>query len=108
MQHFFNLFLLIFIIRSGIQILSDHPRLYWTRHSTPPTRTRGVIPWATGTDPAQVVGSTTSSPMVSCDRKLATASGVTSDDSAEGTSLGNSRGSVACCWPTIVTTKGAE
>jgi DMSO/TMAO reductase YedYZ molybdopterin-dependent catalytic subunit/thiosulfate reductase cytochrome b subunit len=34
-QHLFNLFLLIFIIRSGIQILSDHPRLYWTRHSTP-------------------------------------------------------------------------
>ncbi len=33
--HFFNLFLLIFIIRSGMQILSDHPRLYWTRHSTP-------------------------------------------------------------------------
>ena len=31
-QHFFNLFLLIFIIRSGLQILSDHPRLYWTRH----------------------------------------------------------------------------
>jgi sulfoxide reductase catalytic subunit YedY len=28
--HFFNLFLLIFIIRSGLQILSDHPRLYWT------------------------------------------------------------------------------
>ena len=34
-QHFFNLFLMTFIIRSGIQILSDHPRLYWTRHSTP-------------------------------------------------------------------------
>jgi methionine sulfoxide reductase catalytic subunit len=34
-QHFFNLFLTIFIIRSGVQILSDHPRLYWTRHSTP-------------------------------------------------------------------------
>jgi methionine sulfoxide reductase catalytic subunit len=33
--HFFNLFLLIFIIRAGVQILSDHPRLYWTRHSTP-------------------------------------------------------------------------
>ncbi|MDQ2844859.1 MAG: molybdopterin-binding oxidoreductase [Actinomycetota bacterium] len=30
-QHFFNLFLLIFIIRSGIQILSDHPRLSWDR-----------------------------------------------------------------------------
>ena len=35
MQHFFNLFLLIFIIRAGVQILSDHPRLYWTRHCTP-------------------------------------------------------------------------
>ncbi|MCZ7533739.1 MAG: molybdopterin-dependent oxidoreductase [Acidimicrobiia bacterium] len=34
-QHFLNLFLMIFIIRSGIQILADHPRLYWTRHSTP-------------------------------------------------------------------------
>jgi len=34
-QHFFNLFLMTFIIRSGIQIMSDHPRLYWTRHSTP-------------------------------------------------------------------------
>lgn len=34
-QHFFNLFLMIFIIRSGVQIFSDHPRLYWTRHSTP-------------------------------------------------------------------------
>ncbi len=33
--HFFNLFLMIFIVRSGIQILTDHPRLYWTRHSTP-------------------------------------------------------------------------
>src|SRR5207249_1736944 len=34
-QHFFNLFLMIFIIRPGVQILTDHPRLYWTRHSTP-------------------------------------------------------------------------
>jgi sulfoxide reductase catalytic subunit YedY len=34
-QHFLNLFLMIFIVRSGVQILSDHPRLYWTRHSTP-------------------------------------------------------------------------
>lgn len=34
-QHFVNLFLLIFIVRSGLQIFSDHPRLYWTRHSTP-------------------------------------------------------------------------
>jgi methionine sulfoxide reductase catalytic subunit len=34
-QHFFNLFLMTFIIRSAVQILTDHPRLYWTRHSTP-------------------------------------------------------------------------
>jgi len=34
-MHFLNLFLMIFIIRPGVQILSDHPRLYWTRHSTP-------------------------------------------------------------------------
>jgi methionine sulfoxide reductase catalytic subunit len=33
--HFLNLLLLAFLIRSGIQILADHPRLYWTRHSTP-------------------------------------------------------------------------
>ncbi|MEO5725195.1 MAG: molybdopterin-dependent oxidoreductase [Ilumatobacteraceae bacterium] len=33
--HFFNLFLLIFIVRSGLQILADHARLYWTRDSTP-------------------------------------------------------------------------
>jgi DMSO/TMAO reductase YedYZ molybdopterin-dependent catalytic subunit/thiosulfate reductase cytochrome b subunit len=34
-QHFFNLFLMVFIIRSGAQILADHPLLYWTRHCTP-------------------------------------------------------------------------
>jgi methionine sulfoxide reductase catalytic subunit len=34
-QHFFNLFFMIFILRTGLQILSDHPRLYWTRHCTP-------------------------------------------------------------------------
>lgn len=33
--HFLNLLIVVFIIRSGIQILADHPRLYWTRHSTP-------------------------------------------------------------------------
>lgn len=33
--HFLNAFLMIFIIRSGIQIFTDHPRLYWTRHCTP-------------------------------------------------------------------------
>lgn len=33
--HFLNMFLMIFIIRSGAQIFTDHPRLYWTRHCTP-------------------------------------------------------------------------
>lgn len=36
-QHFFNLLFMMFIIRAGIQILADHPRLYWNRHSTPGT-----------------------------------------------------------------------
>ncbi len=35
--HFFNFFLMIFIIRAGIQILADHPRLYWRRDCTPGT-----------------------------------------------------------------------
>jgi methionine sulfoxide reductase catalytic subunit len=34
-QHFLNALFMIFIIRAGIQILADHARLYWTRHSTP-------------------------------------------------------------------------
>jgi len=34
-QHFLNAFFMIFIIRAGVTILADHPRLYWTRHSTP-------------------------------------------------------------------------
>ena len=36
-QHFLNAFFMIFIIRSGLQILADHPRLYWRRSSTPGT-----------------------------------------------------------------------
>lgn len=36
-QHVFNLFLMMFIIRSGIQILADHPRLYWNKDCTPGT-----------------------------------------------------------------------
>jgi DMSO/TMAO reductase YedYZ molybdopterin-dependent catalytic subunit/thiosulfate reductase cytochrome b subunit len=35
LQHFFNLFFMMFIIRAGLQILADHPRLYWRRDSTP-------------------------------------------------------------------------
>lgn len=35
--HFLNLLFMMFIIRSGVQILADHPRLYWQRDSTPGT-----------------------------------------------------------------------
>lgn len=36
-QHFLNLLFMMFIIRAGIQILANHPRLYWKRDSTPGT-----------------------------------------------------------------------
>ena len=35
LQHFVNILFMMFIIRSGWQILVDHPRLYWSRHSRP-------------------------------------------------------------------------
>jgi len=34
-QHFLNMLFMMFIIRAGIQILADHPRLYWRRDCTP-------------------------------------------------------------------------
>ncbi|MGH8012045.1 MAG: molybdopterin-dependent oxidoreductase [Candidatus Binataceae bacterium] len=37
LEHFFNLFLMFLILRAGIQILADHPRLYWNRDCTPGT-----------------------------------------------------------------------
>ena len=37
LQHFVNMFFMMFIIRAGIQILADHPRLYWQRDCTPGT-----------------------------------------------------------------------
>ena len=36
-QHFLNMFFMLFIIRAGLQILADHPRLYWRRDCTPGT-----------------------------------------------------------------------
>ncbi|MGN6366720.1 MAG: molybdopterin-dependent oxidoreductase [Phycisphaerae bacterium] len=35
--HYINLFFMILLIRSGLQILMDHPRLYWNVHCTPGT-----------------------------------------------------------------------
>ncbi|MHA6688794.1 molybdopterin-dependent oxidoreductase, partial [Mesorhizobium sp. A556] len=37
LQHFLNMFFMLFIMRSGLQILADHPRLYWGRDCTPGT-----------------------------------------------------------------------
>ena len=36
-QHFLNFLFMAFIIRAGIQVLADHPRLYWKRDCTPGT-----------------------------------------------------------------------
>jgi len=33
--HYVNLFFLVLLIRSGLQILMDHPRLYWNVHCAP-------------------------------------------------------------------------
>jgi len=35
LTHYVNFLFLTLLIRSGIQILSDHPRLYWNKHCTP-------------------------------------------------------------------------
>lgn len=46
-QHFLNLFMMLFMMRSGLQILADHPRLYWNGDCTPGTewlRLRGAVP----------------------------------------------------------------
>jgi len=52
-------------IRTTKPIGSSQSRL---NHRLRPIRTRGAMPVAAGTEPAQVWGSTTSSPRVSCDR----------------------------------------
>lgn len=46
-QHFLNLLFMMFIIRAGVQILADHPRLYLRSGSTPDSewmRLRGPVP----------------------------------------------------------------
>ncbi|MEN0055103.1 MAG: molybdopterin-dependent oxidoreductase [Mucilaginibacter sp.] len=37
LSHWINFFFLIIIIRSGLSILADHPRLYWNNNCTPDT-----------------------------------------------------------------------
>ncbi|MBU9766611.1 molybdopterin-dependent oxidoreductase [Mycobacterium sp. TNTM28] len=46
-QHFFNIIFMMFILRSGLQILADHPRLYLNAGCRPGTewmRMRGEVP----------------------------------------------------------------
>jgi hypothetical protein len=33
--HYVNLLFMVLLMRSGLQILWDHPRLYWSVHCTP-------------------------------------------------------------------------
>lgn len=35
LTHYVNLLFIILLVRSGLQILADHPRLYWNLHCTP-------------------------------------------------------------------------
>lgn len=35
LAHFVNLLLMVLLVRSGLSILMDHPRLYWNDHCTP-------------------------------------------------------------------------
>jgi methionine sulfoxide reductase catalytic subunit len=48
LTHYLNFLFLTLLIRSGIQILSDHPRLYWNKHCTPGSEwlkfTKNVVP----------------------------------------------------------------
>ena len=35
--HYVNFLFMVLLVRSGLQILMDHPRLYWNVHCTPGT-----------------------------------------------------------------------
>lgn len=48
--HYANLVLMVFLIRSGLQILMDHPRLYWNIHCTPGTEWARFTPVRVPTD----------------------------------------------------------
>jgi thiosulfate reductase cytochrome b subunit len=42
--HYVNFFFLVLLVRSGLQILMDHPRLYWNLHCTPGTEWLRLTP----------------------------------------------------------------
>ena len=47
-EHLVNIIFMTFLIRSGIEILGTHPKLYWNEHSRPGSEwarfTRKVMP----------------------------------------------------------------
>jgi methionine sulfoxide reductase catalytic subunit len=49
-SHYFNLLFMILIIRAGLSILMDHPRLYWNVHCTPGTEWIRFTPLSVPTD----------------------------------------------------------
>jgi len=50
MTHYVNFLFLILLIRSGLQILADHARLYWNVHCTPNTEWLRLTPVEVPTD----------------------------------------------------------
>jgi methionine sulfoxide reductase catalytic subunit len=61
--HYLSFVIMSILVRSGVQILADHPRLYWTLHSTPGRewiRFRGPVPrdrlWTAKDDSAYLPG----------------------------------------------------
>ena len=49
-SHFFNLFFLFMLVRSGLSILMEHPRLYFNDHCTPGTEWIRFTPLRVPTD----------------------------------------------------------
>ena len=50
LTHYANFLFMILLIRSGLSILMDHPRLYWSDHCTPGTEWLRTTPLAVPTD----------------------------------------------------------
>ena len=48
--HYVNFLFMILLVRSGLQILMDHPRLYWNVHCTPGTEWLRLTPIDVPTD----------------------------------------------------------
>jgi thiosulfate reductase cytochrome b subunit len=48
--HYVNFLFIVLLVRSGLQILADHPRLYWNVHCTPGTEWLRLTPIEVPTD----------------------------------------------------------